>query len=135
MNQTGKVKPSETVVIFGLGGLGFNALQMVLAMKVAKVIVVEQREQILAEAVNFGVPKEDVVPVGKDVVEFVQENKIVVDVVIDFVGVKDTFAASQQLGELRVHWHWAKQCPWQGVADMTTSEIRRQDRPSWTSRA
>ncbi len=99
MKQTGKLKASETVLIFGLGGLGFNALQIVLAMKVAKVIVVEQREAILTEAVNFGVPKEDVVPVGKNVVEFIQENKIVVDVVIDFVGVKDTFTASQQLGE------------------------------------
>ena len=98
MKQTAALKPTETVVLFGLGGLGFNALQIILALK-ARVIVVEQREAILTEAVNFGVPKEDVVPVGKDVVEFVQENKLVVDVVIDFVGVKETFTASQQLGK------------------------------------
>jgi threonine dehydrogenase-like Zn-dependent dehydrogenase len=63
----------------------------------SRVIVVEKRQEVLDEAVNFGLPKEDVVPPGEDVVEFVAKNKIVVDVVVDFVGVKETFTASQHL--------------------------------------
>ena len=97
---TGKVQPHETVLVFGLGGLGFNALQILLAHRVERVIVADQRQEVLDQAVEFGVRKEDCVPVGKDVVEFVNERKLLVDVVIDFVGVEATFAASQQLGEL-----------------------------------
>jgi propanol-preferring alcohol dehydrogenase len=107
VKRTGAVKPTDTVVIFGLGGLGFNALQIVLAIG-SRVIVMDKREAVLVEAINFGVPKQDVIPVGKDPVEFIQENKIVVDVVIDFVGVNDTFTAAQQLGKssppLGSHW-------------------------------
>lgn len=84
------------MLIFGLGGLGFNALQIVMAIG-SRVLVVEKRQEVLDEAVKFGVPKEDVVPPGEDVVEFVAKNKIIVDVVIDFVGVKETFSASQHL--------------------------------------
>lgn len=103
------MKPTDTVVIFGLGGLGFNALQIVLAIG-SRVIVMDKREAVLVEAINFGVPKQDVIPVGQDPVEFIQENKIVVDVVIDFVGVNDTFTAAQQLGKsslpLSSHWQF-----------------------------
>jgi propanol-preferring alcohol dehydrogenase len=84
------------VLIFGLGGLGFNALQIVMAIG-SRVLVVEKRQEVLDEAIKFGLPKEDVVQLGEDVVEFVAKNKITVDVVIDFVGVKETFSASQHL--------------------------------------
>lgn len=63
----------------------------------SRVLVVEKRQEVLDEAVKFGLPKDDVVPLGEDVAEFVAKNKIVVDVVIDFVGVKETFNASQHL--------------------------------------
>jgi len=96
VKRTAKVEKSETVLIFGLGGLGFNALQIVMAIG-SRVLVVEKRQAVLDEAVNFGLPKEDVIPPGEDVVAFVAKNKIVVDVVIDFVGVKETFSASQHL--------------------------------------
>jgi alcohol dehydrogenase, propanol-preferring len=102
VKRTGAVKSTDTVVIFGLGGLGFNALQIVLAIG-SRVIVIDKRDEVIADAVNFGVPKQDVIPVGKDPVEFVQEHNLVVDVVIDFVGTNDTFAASQQLGKSRSH--------------------------------
>jgi alcohol dehydrogenase, propanol-preferring len=98
VKTTGNVKPTETVLIFGLGGLGFNALQIVLAIG-ARVIAVDKREEVLAEAIKFGVPKEDAIPIGKSAVEFVQERSLVVDVVIDFVGVNETFTASQELGK------------------------------------
>lgn len=102
VKRTAKVQKSETVLIFGLGGLGFNALQIVLAIG-SRVIVVEKRQAILDEAVKFGVPEADVVPPGTDAVEFVEKNDIVVDVVIDFVGVKETFSASQHLRTLTPH--------------------------------
>jgi alcohol dehydrogenase, propanol-preferring len=98
VKRTAAVKPTDTVVIFGLGGLGFNALQIVLALG-SRVIVIDKREEVVAEAINFGVPKEDVIPLGKDPAKFVKEQSIVVDVVIDFVGVNETFAASQELGK------------------------------------
>jgi alcohol dehydrogenase, propanol-preferring len=98
VRTTGNVKPTETVLIFGLGGLGFNALQIVLAIG-ARVIAADKREEVLAEAIKFGVPKENAIPIGKSAVEFVQERGLVVDVVIDFVGVNETFTASQELGK------------------------------------
>jgi len=63
----------------------------------ARVIVTDKREEVLAEAIKFGVPKEDVIPIGKNAVEFVQERGLVVDIVIDFVGVSETFTVSQEL--------------------------------------
>ena len=84
------------MLIFGIGGLGFNALQVVMAIG-SRVIVVDRRQEVLDEAVNFGVPKQDAIPPGEDAVKFVKENKLVVDVVIDFVGVEETFSASQEL--------------------------------------
>lgn len=98
VNTTAKLKKGETVVIFGLGGLGFNGMQIALAIG-ARVIVVEKRQEILDAAIEFGVPKEDAVQPSEDVVEFVGRNKIVVDVVVDFVGLNETFAASQHLSK------------------------------------
>ena len=129
VKRVGAVKPTDTVVIFGLGGLGFNALQIVLALG-SRVIVMDKREEILAEAVSFGVPKQDVIPVGKDPVEFVQEHKLVVDVVIDFVGVSDTFAASQQLGRSNTVDSYGLV----SSTDQVLSQICWQDRSSRSSR-
>lgn len=99
VHRVGHIKPTDTVVIFGLGGLGFNALQIVQALRAKRVIVVEKRAEVLAEAANFGVPESDIVPADKNVVEFVKEGDVVVDIVVDFVGVKETFTASQHLGQ------------------------------------
>lgn len=87
---TGGLKKGETVLISGLGGLGFNAMQIALA-KGARVICTDLRQEVLDEAVKFGIRKEDVVPVGQSAADFVTSNKLVIDTVIDFVGVPDTF--------------------------------------------
>ena len=92
---TGGVKEGETVVVVGLGGLGFNAMQIA-RTRGARVVVVDEREGVLEEAVRFGVRKEDVVPTGKGLVEFVKEKGLVVDTVVDFVGVPETCDAAQQ---------------------------------------
>jgi propanol-preferring alcohol dehydrogenase len=94
---TGQVKKGETVMIVGLGGLGFNALQIAQSVG-ARVIVTDRRQEVLDEAAKFGLPKEDIIPAGVSVPEFVKDNKLVIDTIIDFVGVVETFEASQEAG-------------------------------------
>jgi propanol-preferring alcohol dehydrogenase len=94
---TGQVKKGETVVIVGAGGLGFNALQVAQAIG-ARVIVSDKRQEILDEAIKFGVPEEDTIPVGESMENFVKKNKLVVDTILDFVGLPETFEASQEAG-------------------------------------
>ncbi|KIW20725.1 hypothetical protein PV08_01302 [Exophiala spinifera] len=90
----GKVKKGDTVLLFGLGGLGFNALQIMLSIG-ARVIVVDQRQEVLDNAIKFGVNPEDVVPVGTaDVAEWINGKELLVDTAIDFVGVSETFNAA-----------------------------------------
>ena len=99
VHGTGKVTPDETVLLFGLGGLGFNALQILLRdVGVKEVIVADRRVEVLDEAVRFGVKRENVVPVDADVVEFVGSRGLTVDVVMDFVGVEQTFGAGLKIG-------------------------------------
>jgi propanol-preferring alcohol dehydrogenase len=95
-----EVKKNEIVFLFGLGGLGFNALQIILHIG-ARVIVSDTREATLEEARNLGVPKEDIVPIGKSVPDFVRENGLQnrIDTVADFVGMKQTFSDAQEIGE------------------------------------
>ncbi|OQV08477.1 hypothetical protein CLAIMM_12742 [Cladophialophora immunda] len=87
------VKKEDTVLIFGLGGLGFNALQVVTHIG-ARAIVVDQRQAVLDEALKVGVKPEDVVPADTtDVAGWVKDKKLVIDKVIDFVAVPETFKA------------------------------------------
>jgi len=95
----GQVKKTDTVLLYGLGGLGFNALQVIQSIG-ARVIVVDQRQEVLDEAVKFGVKSEDIVPVGTaSVTEWVRERKLTVDTAIDFVGVPETFKTAIESGE------------------------------------
>lgn len=94
-----EVKSNETVFLFGLGGLGFNALQIVLHIG-ARVIVSDIRQERLEEAARWGVPREDLVPAGKSVREFVRENELQgkIDTTLDFVGTHQTFEDAQNIG-------------------------------------
>jgi alcohol dehydrogenase, propanol-preferring len=82
-----------------LGGLGFNALQVVHKAIGARVIVSDIRQECLDAAEKLGVPKEDIVPVDKSVQEFVVENGLTgkIDTVLDFVGAKQTFEDAQHI--------------------------------------
>jgi propanol-preferring alcohol dehydrogenase len=95
--ETAKVKKEETVAIVGLGGLGFNALQIVQTIG-ARVIVTDKRQEVLDEAVKFGVPQADVVPAGESLADFVKRNDLLIDTIIDFVGLPELFSASQEAG-------------------------------------
>jgi propanol-preferring alcohol dehydrogenase len=94
-----KVQRGDTVLLLGLGGLGFNALQIILHLG-ARAVVVDQRQVVLDEAVSFGVDPKDVVPVGTpDVGEWLKAKGLRVDIAIDFVAVPATFKAAVDSGE------------------------------------
>lgn len=65
----------------------------------ARVLVADVKQEILDEAEKIGVPKSDIVPVGKDVREFIKasglEGKI--DTELDFVGTSQTFGDAQAI--------------------------------------
>ena len=94
------MQKSETVFLFGLGGLGFNALQIVHSAIGARIIVSDVRSERVEAAAKLGVPQKDIVPVGKSVQEFVKENGLQgkIDTVLDFVGEKQTFEDGQHIG-------------------------------------
>ncbi|KAK1843899.1 hypothetical protein CCHR01_13446 [Colletotrichum chrysophilum] len=96
--RRGEIKQTETVFLFGLGGLGFNALQLLLDIG-ARVVVSDIRPEILEEAAAIGVSKSDLVPVGEPVQKFVTDKGLTgkIDAVLDFVGTHQTFEDAQQI--------------------------------------
>ncbi|KAF2172699.1 hypothetical protein M409DRAFT_16660 [Zasmidium cellare ATCC 36951] len=94
--RRGELKPTETVFLFGLGGLGFNGLQVAKSIG-ARVIVSDVREERLEAAAQIGIPKRDIVPVGTSIQEFVKENNLMIDTTFDFVGMNQTFEDAQQI--------------------------------------
>ena len=102
ITRRGEVKATETVFLFGLGGLGFNALQIIKHIG-ARVIVADIRQERLDEAAQLGIPKEDLVPTGAPVQEFVKEKHLEgkIDTVLDFVGTHQTFEDAQNIGKPR----------------------------------
>jgi len=96
---TAKVKKGDSVLLFGLGGLGFNALQILQSIG-ARVVAVDQRQLVLDEAVKFGVRSEDVVPVGTtNLSEWLSERNLRIDIAIDFVAMPATFKAAVDSGK------------------------------------
>lgn len=116
ITRRAEVKPHETVFLFGLGGLGFNALQIVLHIG-ARVIVSDVRQERLDEAVRIGVPPEDVVPLNSSIRDFVQEKGLLIDTTLDFVGKHQTFQDAQNI----------RKCPRQTVGSTFTDHpvVRR----------
>lgn len=66
----------------------------------AKVYISDTRESTLEEAIKLGVPKENIVPIGTPVQEFIVKNGLSdsIDTVADFVGTKQTFNDAQNIG-------------------------------------
>lgn len=96
-----QAQKSDTVLLYGLGGLGFNALQILLDIG-SRVVVVDKRQAVLDEAVKFGVKPEDVVPAATvDVAEWVRgkEGGLLIDKVVDFVGAPDSFRTALSCGK------------------------------------
>ncbi|KAF7541780.1 hypothetical protein G7054_g273 [Neopestalotiopsis clavispora] len=97
IHRRAEVKATETCFLFGLGGLGFNALQIVHNIG-ARVIVCDIKQDCLDAAAQLGIPTSDIVPLGKSPQEFVLENDLKIDTVLDFVGTHQTFEDAQQIG-------------------------------------
>jgi alcohol dehydrogenase, propanol-preferring len=95
---TGDVQAGETIVIIGIGGLGFNGMQIAKA-RGARVIVRDNRKEVLEEAKKFGIADEDIVPTEKKLDEWVKEKGLLVDTIVDFAGKEETFEAAQNAGE------------------------------------
>ncbi|KAF7620972.1 alcohol dehydrogenase [Aspergillus flavus] len=92
-----QVQSHESVFLFGLGGLGFNALQIVYKHIGARVIVSDLRPEKLAAAKSLGIPDSDIVPPGTSVPVYVAERGVKIDTVLDFVGKNQTFADAQKI--------------------------------------
>lgn len=93
------IKKEETVFLFGLGGLGFNALQILLEVG-CRLFVSDVRQGPLEEAIKLGLPAENAVPVGTSVQEFCKEKDIFgkIDITVDFAGSQQTFSDAEQIG-------------------------------------
>jgi len=79
-----KVGPDQTVLVIGCGGLGHNAIQIAKnCFGVGKVIGCDIREIGLESATRSGA---DYVTKPDGLAALIEENKLVVDVVVDFVG-------------------------------------------------
>jgi D-arabinose 1-dehydrogenase-like Zn-dependent alcohol dehydrogenase len=100
--RRGDIKKHETVFLFGLGGLGMNALQLLLHIG-AEVIVSDTRQACLDRALSLGVPASHIVPLGTGPQEFVLDNfkGVRIDAVLDFVGKHQTFQDAQQIGRFK----------------------------------
>lgn len=97
--RRGQLKPTETVFLFGLGGLGFNGLQVIKSIG-ARVIVSDVRQERLDAAAQLGIPQSDIVPVGHSIQDFVREKNLMIDTTFDFVGMNQTFEDAQQIRQL-----------------------------------
>ncbi|KAM0287063.1 hypothetical protein ACHAPQ_008641 [Fusarium lateritium] len=98
ITRRGEVKKDETVFLFGLGGLGLNALQILIHIG-TRVIVSDIRQELLDEAQKLGIPSGDLVPVGTPPQKFIAENDLAgkIDTVLDFVGTHQTFEDAQHI--------------------------------------
>ncbi|KAL6708930.1 hypothetical protein ACN47E_002337 [Coniothyrium glycines] len=98
IHRRGKITSKDVVFLFGLDGLGFNALQIIKAIG-ARVFVSDVKQENLDDAIGLGVSQEDVVPVGKNIREWVRENGRdgMISVTADFVGTEQTFSDAQHI--------------------------------------
>jgi propanol-preferring alcohol dehydrogenase len=102
----GKLSPTSTAVVIGIGGLGHLAIQILRATTGAHVIAVDPKTEALELATASGA---DLVLVpGPDLVEAVRESTSGhgADVVLDFVGSDSSLASAaamvRQLGDLTI---------------------------------
>lgn len=114
----------------------------------ARVIVSDTRQATLDEAVKLGVPKEDIVPIGTSIPDFVKERGLEnsIDVVADFVGLKQTVSDAQNIGEsssrfiIQLSEHLAEptfktQCAWvESFSMLGLCQMRRLLMPKFVSR-
>ncbi|KAK4545755.1 hypothetical protein LTR36_002709 [Oleoguttula mirabilis] len=119
VKYTAAVQPHQTIAIFGLGGLGLNALQIAQHLGVKRILVVDRRQESIDEAIKLGIPAEDAFctsdPDVKKIEQVVAEQGILVDTTIDFAGAEATILSTQltvrPAGQMVIVGLLAKQAP------------------------
>jgi alcohol dehydrogenase, propanol-preferring len=102
----GKLTPTATAVVVGVGGLGHMAVQILKATTAARVVAVDSKPGALELARSFGA--DHVVSPGEGAAGEIRSSTggVGADVVLDFVGSDDTLrmgiAAARPLGDLTV---------------------------------
>ncbi|KAI0645722.1 alcohol dehydogenase [Trametes meyenii] len=92
LTRVARVKPGQTVLIFGCGGLGTNAIQIAKhALGVSTVIATDVRTESLALASKLGA---DFAVTPDRLKGLLRENGLAVDVAVDLVGVQATIDAA-----------------------------------------
>ncbi|KAK4560632.1 hypothetical protein LTR86_005210 [Recurvomyces mirabilis] len=99
IRYTADVQPHQTIAIYGLGGLGLNAVQIAQHLGVKRILVVDKRQETVDLAVGLGVAKEDAFCTGNSgspsIEQYAAEKGVNIDTTIDFVGHGDTFQSAQ----------------------------------------
>ncbi|KAI8985030.1 alcohol dehydogenase [Trametes punicea] len=95
LKRAAEVKPGQTVVILGCGGLGINAIQIAKHVLGAGMVVASDiRQSSLALAREVGA---DYAVIPNELEAFLGEKELRVDVVVDFVGKQATVDAAMEL--------------------------------------
>ena len=104
VKTTAAVQPHQTIVIYGLGGLGVNALQTAQHLGVAnsRILVVDKRQSSLEAAIALGVPRSNTfcnsdTTSSESLQEAVTSRNLEVDTCIDFAGHADTVTSAQMV--------------------------------------
>jgi propanol-preferring alcohol dehydrogenase len=104
VKTTAAVQPHQTIVIFGLGGLGLNGLQTAQNLGVApsRILVVDKRQSSIEAAIALGVPRENAFCTPDDastqtLLEAITARNLAIDTCIDFAGHADTFTSAQMV--------------------------------------
>ena len=105
VKTTAAVQPHQTIALFGLGGLGLNALQTALHLGVPQtnILVVDNRRAPLESAIALGIPRSNTFctsPSSTDspsLFEAVTTRNLSVDTCIDLAGHAETFTSAQTI--------------------------------------
>ena len=104
--SAGKLGPSATAVVIGIGGLGHMAVQILRATTGARIVAVDTRESARDLALRHGADR--ALAPGPELAQQIRgfTNGVGADVVIDCVGSDETLAAAaasmRQLGDLTI---------------------------------
>ncbi|KAI0347645.1 alcohol dehydogenase [Trametopsis cervina] len=90
MKHACNIQPGQTVLIYGVGGLGLHAVAIGKSMLGAKVVACDLRQTSLEQAKDLGA---DYIATPDKLLACISENKLSIDVAIDIVGAQSTFEA------------------------------------------
>jgi propanol-preferring alcohol dehydrogenase len=98
---TAAVQPDQTIAVYGLGGLGLNAVQTVLHLGVdpMRIYVIDKRQDAVSEALLLGIPRENAFCTADASAQpfhaVMAERNVAIDTTIDFVGHAETVLSAQ----------------------------------------